>query len=94
MGGEGKSVMNFVKIIFPTKLGLGDMNLYQSLAWPQRVRGKYVRRSINILDPNKLTKLDELVDVIARRFPWVTFKKRTTNHGQTGNQIKIWFIHD
>jgi len=34
MGGEGKSSMNFVKIIFPTKLGLGAMNLYQSPAFP------------------------------------------------------------
>jgi len=31
---EGKSIMNFVKIIFPTKVGLGDMNIYQYISFP------------------------------------------------------------
>ena len=55
---------------------------------------KNVRSSINILNPNKLKKLNELVDMITRRHTWVTLEKRTPNHGKIGDEIKIWLIHD
>jgi len=41
-----------------------------------------------------MKKLNELVDMIMRRVPWVILEKRSPNHGKIGDEIKIWLIHD